>query len=313
MTTSFRLAHVTDPHFRSFDGAHLGDFLGKRAVGALNLVVNRRRKHKMQLLAALADDLRSEKPDHLALTGDLSNVSIEPEWRAALSWVEGLGTPPADVTIIPGNHDVYVPDVVARGTFERLFAPYQTRDVPDAPELQANARPEVRAAASDGYPFVRLRGPAALIAVNSCVATGDLGAWGQVGDAQRARLEAILTSPALAGRLRIVLIHHPPVKLKGGEDRNLRDRDALAAMLARAGADLVLHGHDHRDERATLPGPGGRPIPIVGAGSASYSGGPETRSRFNVYELSEGAITVVTRAHDEATDTFREVRRERLV
>jgi 3',5'-cyclic AMP phosphodiesterase CpdA len=75
----FRLAHVTDPHFRSFAGAHVGDFLGKRAVGALNLVVNRQRKHKMELLAALGEDLRRERPDHVALTGDLSNVSLDAE------------------------------------------------------------------------------------------------------------------------------------------------------------------------------------------------------------------------------------------
>ena len=73
----FRLAHVTDPHFRSFQGAHLGDFLNKRAVGALNIVVNRRRKHKMELLEALGEDLRRARPDHVALTGDLSNVAID--------------------------------------------------------------------------------------------------------------------------------------------------------------------------------------------------------------------------------------------
>jgi diadenosine tetraphosphatase ApaH/serine/threonine PP2A family protein phosphatase len=94
----------------------------------------------------------------------------------------------------------------------------------------------------------------------------------------------------------------------------LKDRGALAAVLARAGADIVLHGHDHRDERADLPGPGGRQIPIIGAGSASYAGGPEKRARYNIYELDEsGHITLVTRAHDEETDRFKEVRREALV
>jgi 3',5'-cyclic AMP phosphodiesterase CpdA len=110
-----------------------------------------------------------------------------------------------------------------------------------------------------------------------------------------------------------VLIHHPPVRQKHGEDRNLRDRAALAAVLARVGADLVLHGHDHHDEHSELPGPGGKPIPIIGGGSASYTGSPERRSRYNLYELSDGHITWTTRAHDEATDAFKEVRRERLV
>jgi 3',5'-cyclic AMP phosphodiesterase CpdA len=297
---TFRLAHVTDPHFRSFEGARFSDFLGKRAVGALNIAVNRRRKHKMELLASLGDDLRDQRHDHIALTGDLSNVSLDAEWRTALRWLEELGRAPGDVTVIPGNHDAYVPEVVERRTFESLFGAYQSRDADAGPSED------------DAYPFVRFRGPLALVGMNSCVATGDLGAWGRIGEAQLARTEATLTSPALRGKTRVVLIHHPPVRLKGGEDRNLKDRDALAAMLARAGADLVLHGHDHHDERAELPGPGGAKIPVIGAGSASYTGGPEKRARYNVYEFDGTSITCLTRVHDEASDRFHEATRETL-
>jgi 3',5'-cyclic AMP phosphodiesterase CpdA len=301
----FRLAHVTDPHFRGYDGLRLGELAGKRAIGLVNIALNRRRKHKLELLAALGDDLRAQAVDHLALTGDLSNISIEGEWQEARRWIERNAPSPRAVTVIPGNHDAYVADVVQSGIFERLFSAYQTPDPIPSASSSAPAPP--------AYPFLQLRGPLALVGVNSCVATGDLGAWGQIGAPQLARLEALLTSPTLADHVRVVLIHHPPVMHKGGEHRNLRDRDALAAVLARAGADLVLHGHDHRDERATLAGPGGSAIAIVGAGSASYAGGPATRSRYNIYEVGDGgAITLVTRAHDEARDRFEEVRRDKL-
>ncbi|HEX3697487.1 MAG TPA: metallophosphoesterase [Polyangia bacterium] len=294
----FRLGHVTDPHFRGFDGARLGQFTGKRAIGAVNLVLNRRRKHKMDLLAALGDDVRAQALDHLAVTGDLSNIALEAEWQASLRWLAAAGVSGATATIIPGNHDAYVADVFDARRFETLFASFQAPDVPvdrDQP-----------------YPFVRLRGDVALIGVTSCVPTGDLGAWGEVGAAQLQRLEATLTSPALQGKTRVVLIHHPPVMLKGAESRNLRDRQSFADVLGRAGAELVLHGHDHKDESATLPGPGGRPIPIIGAGSASYTGSAEKRARYNIYEFDGNRITVVTRAHDEASDAFREVRRKAL-
>jgi 3',5'-cyclic AMP phosphodiesterase CpdA len=305
----FRLAHVTDPHFRGFDGITLGALAGKRAIGLLNLAVNRGRKHKTELLAALGDDLRAVAPDHLALTGDLSNLSLEGEWRAALRWLANHGGVPETTTVIPGNHDAYVADVVRAGAFEKLFGQFQTADVTGGAGGSASGIGDGRAR----YPFVRLRGPLALVGVNSCVATGDLGAWGEVGAEQLARLEALLGDAEVARRIRVVLIHHPPVMHKGGEVRNLRDRDALAAVLARAGADLVLHGHDHRDERADLPGPGGRQIPIIGAGSASYAGGPDRRARYNIYEVDDGGrITMVTRAHDEASDRFKEVRREEL-
>ena len=294
----FRLAHVTDPHFRGFSGLGPADLASKRAVGLANLIINRSRKHKMALLEALRIDLRAQAPDHLALTGDLSNVSLDGEWRAALAWIDMSGVPPEAITVIPGNHDAYVPKVVEGRAFERLFAPYMASDVP-------------RDAGVD-YPFVHLRDDVALVGVSSAVATGDLGAWGRIGEAQLARLEALLGSPELAGKTRVVLVHHPPVLHKPGEERNLRDRDALAAVLARAGADLVLHGHDHADQRASLAGPDGRPIPIIGGGSASYGGGPERRSRWNLFEIEGRTITWVTRAHDVAADSFREVRREKL-
>jgi 3',5'-cyclic AMP phosphodiesterase CpdA len=300
----FLLAHVTDPHFRGFAGASPTDFVNKRAVGALNLIVNRTRKHKMQLLEALRQDMRGQEPDHLALTGDLSNVSLPGEWRAALAWIDTCGLDPASVSVIPGNHDAYVEAVVAGRDFEKLFAPYMTSDV----------RPAAAATGEHAdYPYVQIRDDVGFIGVSSSVATGDLGAWGRIGDGQLARLEAALAAPELAGKTRVVLIHHPPVLHKDGEQRNLRDRAALAAVLARAGAELVIHGHDHDDQRAALAGPGGRAIPVIGGGSASYTGSAARRARYNLYEIEGGAITWVTRAHDEASDTFREVRREKLV
>ena len=296
---TFRLAHVTDPHFRGAGGLAFRDLFTKRGIGLLNVIVNRRRKHRMELLEALAEDLRATPYDHLVVTGDLSNVSLEGEWRAARRWLDGLGRPAESTTVIPGNHDVYVE--AARGAFEALFATYQGSD-PERPRATSEAL----------YPFVRVRGEVALIALNSCLPTGDLGAWGELGEAQLGRLRTCLGEPSLRGKRRVVVLHHPPVRLKGGEDRNLRDRAAFAATLAETGAELVLHGHDHRDEEATLAGPGQSRIPVVGAGSASYAGRPEGRARYNVYELSTAGVEVVTRSHDPALGAFREVRRARL-
>jgi 3',5'-cyclic AMP phosphodiesterase CpdA len=290
----FRLAHVTDPHFRSFAGARLAQFFNKRALGLLNLIVNRRRKHRMELLIRLRQDLRQRPCDHLALTGDLGNVGLESEWREARAWLTALGVPGEKATVIPGNHDTYVADVVAAGTFERLFAAFQSAELRPGPEP---------------YPFARLRDGVALVAVNTCVPTGDFGAWGEIGGRQLAALESLLAAPELKGRTRVVLLHHPPVLHRPPENRNLRDRAALAEVLARAGAELVIHGHDHCDERAILAGPAGRSIPVVGAGSASYGGATNRRSRYNVYEIDGPRIAAITYAHDAPSDSFKEVAR----
>lgn len=293
----FRLAQVSDPHFQSFRNLKLHDLMGKRALGFLNLLLRRRRKHNMALLQALLEDLPSRSIDHLALTGDMCNIALESEWAAALRWIEATKLPADRVTVIPGNHDAYVSKVVSEGVFERMFAAYQTA------ELRAK---------DAAYPFVRLRGGVALVCTSTGVPTGDTGAWGRVGEGQLAALESLLTSPEVKSRRRVVLIHHPPLVNRHGEERNLRDRTALQALLARTGADLVLHGHDHRDYFNDLPGPGGTRIPVVGAGSASYDGPPDRRSRYHLFEIDDDAITVITYAHDSASNKFGESGRKTL-
>jgi 3',5'-cyclic AMP phosphodiesterase CpdA len=293
----FRLAHVTDLHVRNFAGARVRDFFGKRAVGALNLAVIRRHKYRMELLAALGEDLRARPHDHLMVSGDLGNVSLVSEWRAARAWIERSSPSVENTTVIPGNHDAYVKEVVVSGAFEQVFAPYQSADL---------------RLAADPYPFARLRGEIALVCASTCVPTGDLGAWGQVGEAQLRRIEALLAAPEVRARFRVLAIHHPPVMHRPPENRNLRDRTKLVEVLARVGAELVLHGHDHRDEFTELDGPDGRRIPVVGAGSASYAGSAERCSRYNIYEIDGSRLDVVTYAHDSATGTFREFRRRAI-
>jgi 3',5'-cyclic AMP phosphodiesterase CpdA len=47
-------------------------------------------------------------PDHVALTGDLINLSLQAEYRLAAKWLAALGDPDW-ITFVPGNHDAYVP------------------------------------------------------------------------------------------------------------------------------------------------------------------------------------------------------------
>jgi 3',5'-cyclic AMP phosphodiesterase CpdA len=87
----------------------------------------------------------------------------------------------------------------------------------------------------------------------------------------------------------MVLIHHPPEAGVVSRRRELRDAAPLRDLLARAGAELVLHGHTHRARVGALPGPDG-PIPVVGARSASDVGlRPEKRAQYHLYELEPRA------------------------
>jgi 3',5'-cyclic AMP phosphodiesterase CpdA len=129
-----------------------------------------------------------------------------------------------------------------------------------------------RGCASDdgsvGYPWYRKRGPVALIGLNTGIPTLPLMATGRVGREQIARTEALLKRAKAEGLIRVVLIHHPPYLGGARRTRELVDAEAFEAMLKRAGADLVLHGHNHKFSLAWRPGPE-RDIPIVGVPSAS--------------------------------------------
>ena len=99
------------------------------------------------------------------------------------------------------------------------------------------------------------------------------------------------------------------LELRRGSQAFLRNAMRAPMLDVERERHLATRWRDHRDERATLPGPGGAAIPVVGAGSASYAGSAEKRARFNVYEIEGRAITCLVRAHDEGQGVFREVAR----
>ena len=86
---------------------------GKRGLGYINWHRGRKYIHRRETLDAVTRDLKTIATDHIAVTGDLANLSLPIEYAAARAWLETLG-PPRDVTVIPGNHDAYVPSRFGR-------------------------------------------------------------------------------------------------------------------------------------------------------------------------------------------------------
>jgi hypothetical protein len=89
--------------------------------------------------------------------------------------------------------------------------------------------------------------------------------------AQLTTLEAILHEEGRSGRVRVVLVHHPLADAAANWRRALADRAALRAVLARAGAEIVLHGHAREPRLDAVPGPETMQgmIPCVGVPSSS--------------------------------------------
>jgi 3',5'-cyclic AMP phosphodiesterase CpdA len=259
----FVLAHLSDLHMAS--QPRLGELAGKRGLGFINWQRKRKFIHRADVLDTITRDVKACEANHVAVTGDLVNLSLADEYARARAWLETLG-PPRDVTVIPGNHDVYV-----RGA-EPLPAAYWG-------EYMRGDH------GADGFPFVRRRANVALIALSSGVPTGPFMATGRLGQRQLLRFADLLN--ATRGLFRIVLIHHPPVSPPTRYMRRLTDSADLRRALAANGAELLLHGHDHRRAVVWLDGPGGTKIPAVGVPSASSDAphGSEDGAGYNVFRI----------------------------
>ena len=272
----FTLAHLSDPHL-PMPSARPLELLGKRATGYLNWWRNRVQLHVPKALAGVVADIRDQKPDHIALTGDLVNISLPTEFSRAAEWLAKLGGP-ADVTVIPGNHDVYVATAWPRSL--GLWGAYLAGDgQPPATDF-------------DIFPTLRRRGEGservALVGLSSGVPKPPLFATGTLGEAQIAGAEKLLAELGREGLCRVVLIHHPPLTTEKHFKR-LTDAAAFQAMIRRVGCELVLHGHNHRSEVAQIAGPEGS-IPVIGVTSASAAPGSKYgRARWHLIRITREA------------------------
>jgi 3',5'-cyclic AMP phosphodiesterase CpdA len=249
----YRIAHLTDPHVGPLPRPKLRQLLSKRITGYVNWRRSRSELHDMELLAELIADMKAQGLDHIVCTGDTCNIGLPSEWDSSREFMEKLGAPDF-ATFVPGNHDAYVP-----GSLEGLLkevGPWASGD-----------------GAAQGFPFVRRRGPVALVGLSSAIPTLPFVATGRVGSRQSKAVEEILVELGRdPGCFRIVLIHHPPHRGGAEAGRELTDARRFEGVIERAGAELVLHGHNHVGSVAFLPGPRGR-VPVIGAPSASARGG----------------------------------------
>lgn len=289
MQTGFRFAHFSDAHLPLLPGqlGGLWALAGKRTLGLLSWRRKRHAIHRPEILAALLADVAAHAPDHVVVTGDLTNIALPDEFERARAWLEQVGSPD-QVSVVPGNHDatVRVPWDIGLGRWQ----PWMTGDAP-----------------AEGFPFVRVRGPVAFVGVSTAVPTLPLLATGTVGAAQAARLEAVLADLGRRGLFRVVLMHHAPILVGRSPRKALTDRRHVQDVLARGGAELVLHGHHHSNQIGSLPGRGAA-IPVIGVASASAAPiGRGQAAHWNQFTVGQrdGAWRLSALARGYTADGFR--------
>ncbi len=274
----FLLAHISDLHMGPPPGPSLADLCSKRILGYLSWQARRRRQHLPAVLEALCDDLAEMQPDHVAVTGDLVNLSLPDEFVRAETWLNGLG--PADrVTVVPGNHDTYV-----SVPWSESLAHWKNYMAGDTPESEQANGP----ASFDDFPQVRVRGEVAFVCLSSALPTMPFSAMGQIGAAQLSDLESALQELGDRGLYRVVLMHHGPLAARVKLRRQLSDRRAFQSVIARAGAELILHGHHHHFSLGRIE-TAAEFTPVVGVPSASAGPQNAEPSRYHLFRIDREA------------------------
>jgi 3',5'-cyclic AMP phosphodiesterase CpdA len=295
-TAPFRLAHLSDLHLGPLPDIRPWQLLSKRVFGYINWRQGRRTSHRTEIVEALLVDLKSQRLDHTVVSGDLVNISLPAEFVAAGNWLRLLG-PPDRVTVVPGNHDAYVPLA-----WHEAWVHWSDYMAGDGRPVPRHAR--------EAFPFLRRRGPVALVGLSSAVASPPTFATGRLGRRQLARLDEMLAGLQGSGCCRVVVVHHPPVRALTAYRRRLVDDKSLGVVLAERGADLVLCGHEHELKLGSLPGPTHR-IPVVVAPSASQGAPPKQQGGYLVYTLERHGdrwtVGFELRAFDPEAGIFRTV------
>jgi 3',5'-cyclic AMP phosphodiesterase CpdA len=285
---SFLLAHLSDPHLSSLSGVRPAVLLNKRLLGYLSWFRRRRHIHSPRILGALLRDLAEMRPDHVAVTGDLTHLGLPDEFHQAARWLERVGAPER-VMVVPGNHDTYVAT-----SWQETFGAWE-------PYLRGDE-------GAGAYPALRVRGGVALIGLSTARPSMPFLAVGSLGSGQLSRLEKVLEQAGRRGLVRVVLLHHPP--LPGSIDwrKRLTDAGRLGEVIARQGAELLLHGHAHVSMEGELVA-GTRTVPVFGVPSVSDSGSDPRRSaRYHLYRFQPGSdgwtLSLSVRAYSRRQERF---------
>lgn len=270
------VAHITDIHVGREE-----DYRSPEEVEWIARV----RKHSIEILKRLLEDLAAHAPDHVVVTGDLTQSSLREEFRESARLLrQCLDDLP--MTVLPGNHDRWRAEAVEEGFFEESFGPWLRSDLP-----------------SDGFPICHLADGVAIVALDSSPFVPGLPpaeVCGEVSEAQLGRLREWARLPELADRFLVVALHHH-LRLSEVDSRAADPKDPtplvnaarVEEVLGEIPVDLVLHGHRHRQMRLDLD-LGGKTVPVLCPGSGSRADPRSERAaKYGLYRIEDGRLAEV--------------------
>ncbi len=294
-----RIMHLSDMHLACLDKISWRSLLNKRILGYIRWHTGRSREYEYRILPLIRQEIQRLRPDQVVLTGDLTHLGLAIEFQHVAGWLDSIA--PADsITIVPGNHDVYVP-----APWEENFSFWGNYILP-----YSSYTGEIPPASIDAlFPTLHIRKNVAIIGISTAQSCGWHLATGRIGHEQLERIETALKAAKARRLFRIIALHHPPVPGKVGRRKRLIDITGLSRIIAHSGCELVLHGHSHNASIYSINGPGYK-IPAIEAPSAlSISRRKKHRARFFICEIkkedpNEWKCKVITHGFESLTEGF---------
>jgi 3',5'-cyclic AMP phosphodiesterase CpdA len=241
---------------------------------------------------ALEALIQERRYDVVAISGDVSQRARAGEFQRARVFIQRAERV-SKVIVVPGNHDVawwFSP--LRLGRDEALLHKYRTY-------------------ISDGIEPV-LRVPGAVIAgLNTSHGVlwetltwnpRDISIIGHVSPAQVQRLRGVFAD-APAGALRVVVMHHNPVKGELSQRHGLKHTRRILGEFADMGVDLVLCGHDHQ-EAVHFVEHTAKGTVISTAGTVSNRSRGARPSSVNSIQVTDETIEVTTLVWSDAARAF---------
>lgn len=285
-----RVVHLTDLHFNA--PLRTSQLLGKRALGAANLVLRgRSRQFGGASRDALVDDVLGQRPDLVVLTGDLTALATEAEFSAARDALTPL-LAALPVAMVAGNHDRYTRGSARARRMESHFGPWMEGGRWDAQARNWTVATDDPAPGLARFSVDRIDLWMLDTARPSAVSRGRVAA----GHVERLGRE-LAGSPE--ERLRILGLHYPLLGPDGRPYRHpthgLVGVESLIDLLREHPVDLVLHGHVHHWWAGAMAARSGRPIPVLNGGSSGLAPGGDVEPGYLVLDQGDAGQLSVTR------------------
>lgn len=235
---SIRIAHISDLHFSKITFSPT-QFLTKRWIGNLNLLLFRRNLSNKTHLDQLPSLFAQNKVDLVIISGDLSSTSQDIEFTQAKAFIKELEKRNIPSLVLPGNHDHYTKEAFKKKLFYQYFSNNQ-QSLVSSHKLKDN-RLEIHQLTDKWW----------IITLDTVIPTPLLSSQGVFSKELEMRLEEVLQNAPKD--ISIILVNHFPFFQHDSPHNRLVRGSSLKALLRKyPNVKIYLHGHTHRQCTADL-------------------------------------------------------------